>query len=75
MPTRLDGCQPWREPRGKWMVSLVNSHTNATLKMWHLWEIDLRFALNSTPGWVVLAHVRKPVIEKEPLIREREPDE
>ena len=33
------------------MVSLVNSHTNATSKRWHLWEIDLRFALNSTPGW------------------------
>jgi len=37
---------------GKWMVSLVNSHTNATSKRWHLWEIDLRFALNSTPGWL-----------------------
>ena len=23
---------PWRQPRDKWMVSLVNSHTNATLK-------------------------------------------
>ena len=40
------------------MVSLVNSHTNATSSRWHLWEIrwhlwevDLRFALNSTPGW------------------------
>ena len=33
------------------MVSLVNSHTNATSKRRHLWEIDLRFALNSTPGW------------------------
>jgi len=33
------------------MVSLVNSHTNAISKMWHLWEIDLRFVLNSTPGW------------------------
>ena len=32
------------------MLSLVNSHTNATSKRWHLWEIDLRFALNSTPG-------------------------
>ena len=42
---------PWRQPRGKWMVDLVNSHTNATSKRWHLWEIDLRFALNSTPGW------------------------
>ena len=39
------------------MVSLVNPHTNATsnrwhLSRWHLWEIDLRFALNSTPGWI-----------------------
>ena len=33
------------------MVSLVNSHTNANPKRWHLWEIDLRLALNSTPGW------------------------
>jgi len=33
------------------MVYLVNSHTNATSKRWHLREIDLRFALNSTPGW------------------------
>ena len=42
---------PWRQPRGKWMVSLANPHTNTTSKRWHLWEIDLRFALNSTPGW------------------------
>jgi hypothetical protein len=41
----------WRQPRGKWMVSLVSSHTNATSKRLHLWEIDFRFALNSTPGW------------------------
>jgi hypothetical protein len=33
------------------MVSLVNSLTNATSKKKHLWEIDLRFALNSSPGW------------------------
>ena len=26
---------PWWHPRGKWMVSLVNSHTNATSKRWH----------------------------------------
>ena len=38
---------PWRQPRGKWMVSLVNSHTNATRIGWHLWAIDSRFA----PGW------------------------
>ena len=36
---------------GKRMVSLVNSHTDATSKRWHLWEIDSRFGLNSTPGW------------------------
>ena len=33
---------PWRQPMGKWMVSLVNSHTNATRIGWHLWEIDLK---------------------------------
>ena len=43
---------PWR-PRGKCMVPLGDSHSNATLKSWHLWEINLRFALNSTPGWTV----------------------
>ena len=32
------------------MISLVNSHTNATSKRWQLGEIDLRFALNSIPG-------------------------
>ena len=43
------------------MVSLVNSHTNATSKRWHMWEIGLRFALSSTPGWVpVRHHVRPP---------------
>ena len=29
------------------MVPFVPHHTNATSKRWHLWEIDLRFALNS----------------------------
>ena len=33
------------------MVSLVNSHANTASKRWHLWEIGLRFALNSTPEW------------------------
>jgi len=55
-PLRLSAARPswppWRQPRGKWMVSLVNSHTNATSKRWHLWEIDLRCAPTSTPGWV-----------------------
>ena len=39
---------PWRQPRGKLMVSLVNSHADATRIGWHLWKIDLRFA----PGWL-----------------------
>ena len=41
----------WRQPRGKTIVSLVNSHTNATRIGWHLWEIDLRFAPGLPPGW------------------------
>ena len=41
---------PWRQSRAKWMVSLVNSHTNTTSMRWYLWEIDLKFALDSTPG-------------------------
>ena len=35
---------------GKWMVSSVDSHTNFTSSRLHLREIDLRFALNTTPG-------------------------
>ena len=42
---------PWRQPRGKWMVYLVDSHTNATSERWHLWEIDSRFAPGLPPGW------------------------
>jgi len=45
---------PWRQPRGKWMVSLVITHTNATRIGWHLWEIDLRFAPGLPPGWTEL---------------------
>jgi len=30
---------------------LVNSHTNATRIVWHLWDIDLRFAPGLPPGW------------------------
>ena len=48
-PLLLPG-PPWRQPRGKWMVSLVNSHRNATRIGWHLWEIDLRFAPELPPG-------------------------
>ena len=40
---------PWRQPRGKSMVSLVNSHANGTRIGCHLWEIDLRFALGLGP--------------------------
>jgi len=45
---------PWRQPRGKLVVSLVNSHTNATRIGWHLWEIDLRFAPGLPQGWFQL---------------------
>jgi len=37
---------PWRHPRGKLMIPLVNSHTNTTRIGWHLLEIGPRF----TPG-------------------------
>ena len=47
----LNDRPPWRQPRRKWMVSLVNSHTNTTRIGWHLWEIDLRFAPGLPPGW------------------------
>ena len=33
------------------MVSLVNSHTNATRIGWHLWEIDFKIASGLPPGW------------------------
>jgi len=42
---------PWRQHRGKWMVYLVNSHTNATSQRQHLLEIDLRVAPGLPPGW------------------------
>ena len=31
-------------------------HLDATSKRWHLWDIDLRFARNSTPGRRAGAH-------------------
>ena len=33
------------------MVSVVNSHTNATRIGWHLWGIDFRFCPGLPPGW------------------------
>ena len=55
---------PWRQPRSKWMVHSVNSHTNATRVGWHLWEIGLRFAHGLPPGWSLAfqfawLHIRK----------------
>ena len=41
---------PWRQPRGKYMVPLVNFNANATSSRLHLWEIDFKFALKSTQG-------------------------
>ena len=49
---------PWRQPRGKSMVSLVNSHTTATRIGWHLWEIDLRSLVTS----------RVALLERETLV-------
>ena len=46
---------PWRQPRGKFMVSVANSHTHATRIGWHLWEIDLRFAPGLPLGWIFKA--------------------
>ena len=50
----------WRQPKGKLMVSLVKSHTNATRIGWHLWEIDLRFAPWLPPGWICVLNVPDP---------------
>jgi len=47
----LSATPPWRQPRGKTIVSLVNSHANATSKSQHLWEIDFRFAPGLPPWW------------------------
>ena len=33
---------------------------HATSKRWHLWEIDLRFALNSTARWSGLTNLARP---------------
>jgi len=33
------------------MVHPVNLHTNTTSERWHLWDVNLKFALNSTLGW------------------------
>ena len=46
------------------MVSLVTSHTNATSKRWHLWEIDLRFTLNSTPGRLHLDELGQGAVDE-----------
>ena len=52
---------PWIQLRGKWMVSSVNSHTNATRIGWHLWEIDLRFAHGLPPGWSIWRMIENPM--------------
>ena len=35
---------PWRQLKGKSMVSYVNSRTNATRIGWYMWQIDSSFA-------------------------------
>ena len=49
---------PWRQPRGKQMVSLVNSCSNATSQRWHLLETDLRFGPWLPPGWCTSMQTR-----------------
>ena len=41
------------------MVSLVNSHTNATRIGWHLWEIDLDLPLGYLQGGSLFREIRK----------------
>ena len=51
---RVWGQEPlWRQPRGKSIVSSVNSHTNATRTGCHLWEIRLKICpwVASRVGW------------------------
>jgi len=59
-PPPLNPPPPWRQPRGKSMVSLDNSHTHATSIGWHLWEIDLRFAHGLPPGWFPITAPSRP---------------
>ena len=55
------------------MVSLVNSHSNATRIRWHLWEIDLRFALCYLQGgWVSTASsVHLTTVPSRPSFKEQ----
>jgi len=46
------------------MVSLVNSHSNATSRRRHLWEIELIFAPGLLPGWWWGADQLSEVIEE-----------
>ena len=55
--------------RGKWMVSLVNSHTHTTSIGWHLWEIDLRFAPGLAPGrGATFPHASSSALEQSSLL-------
>ena len=47
------------------MVALVNSDTNATSKRWHLWELELGFAPELPPGWVVNEECTLLAVERE----------
>ena len=70
-PSLLCSNPPWKQPRGKWMFFLVNSHANATSKRWHLWEIDLRFAPGSPPGWLMNPCLSLLTLSRMPLPPER----
>ena len=58
------------------MVSLVNPHSNATSRRWHLWEIDLRFASGLPAGWIrdlgkAAVHAPRDVVALGALQREK----
>jgi len=66
-PNRLR--PPWRQPRGKQIVSLVNSHTNVTSRRWHLQEIDVRFAPGLHLGWLQVGEGRtRPLVGPSPAL-------
>ena len=48
------------------MVYLVNSHTNATSKTWHLWLIIFRFAPTSTRAARCAAHLPTLAVRPRP---------
>ena len=49
---------PWRQRKGKLMVSLVDSYANVTRIGWHLWQIDSDLPLGYLQGGFSLEPAR-----------------